>query len=140
MKHLLIASIFAVATTTAAAQPFDFQRQIGSTEYVPGVDTAHMTFAMVEPDHQRPSLAGLMLDANVDGIGGNDFSGEIIKSGPTRISLYEVQRGSPEGSAYRGYHDRFPADTDWATVAREYHQTHSNDGLAAESGAQKGAS
>ncbi|MCB1797669.1 MAG: hypothetical protein KDI67_02195 [Gammaproteobacteria bacterium] len=140
MKQLLIAGIIAAATTTAAAQPFAYQLQIGSTEYVPGADTGHLTFTTVTRDHRSSSLAALMLGSNVDGVAANDFSGEVVKSGPIRISLYEVQRGSPEASANRGYYDRFPADTDWAAVAREYHEAHSSDGLAAHGGAQYGTS
>lgn len=69
-----------------------------------------------------------------------DLHTGIVKSGPIRISLYEVPRGSSEASANRGYYDRFPADTDGASAARECHEAHSNDGLAAHDGAQDGTS
>ena len=80
-------------------------------------------------------IAGLQGEGRV-----RDLHTGIVKSGPIRISLYEVQRDSSEASANRGYYDRFPADTDWAAVAREYHEAHSSDGLAAHGGAQYGTS
>ena len=120
MKTIITAGILAISTSAAVAQPFDFQRQIGSTEYVFDADTVHLDFAPVAPSHANSAHAELMLLANVDGIAPNDFDGSIVPSGPTRISLYEVMRGSPEGIAYRLYHDRYPADADWDRIAREH--------------------
>jgi hypothetical protein len=81
-----------------------------------------------------------MQEANVDGIAANDFRGRIVESGPSRISLYEIQRDSPEGIAYSDYHERFPVDTDWEAVAREFHQGQSNRGLASGAGSVEGES
>lgn len=134
MKQLFITGVLAIATSAALAQPFEFQRQFGSTEYVPGADTEHLTFAPVVASGQVPSLTALMLASNVDGIAPNHFEGTIIKTGPTRISLYEVQRGSPEATAYRDYYAQHPADTDWAAVARAYREQSRNGALAADSG------
>ena len=130
MKQLFIAGVLAVTTTAAVAQPFEFQRQFGSTEYVYDADTAHLTFAPVAPSGRVPSLTALMLASNVDGIAPNRFDGIIVTSGPTRISLYEVQRGSPEATAYQDYYAQYPADTDWAAVARA-HREQSRDGALA---------
>lgn len=131
MKTLLFAGVLAVATTTAIAQPFEFQKRIGGPEYDFYADTEGMVFAPVTPSGKRSSLMTWMYAANVDGIALNDFKGEIVKSGPTRISLYEVMRDSPEGTANRDYYARFPAGTDWEAVAREYREQH-NRGIAAD--------
>ena len=77
-------------------------------------------------------LAPLDLAANVDGIAPNDFHGTIELSGPSRISLWEVQRDSREGIAYRQYHEAYPADTDWDRVAREWRGINQQQDLAAE--------
>lgn len=122
MKHLVVAGIFAIASTVTLAEPFAFQKQIGSPEYDFYEDTRHMDFAPVTGRVGTSSLTAWMLGANVDGIAPNDFSGQIVKSGPTRISLYEFVRDSPEGIAYRDYHERFPANTDWDAIAREYRE------------------
>ena len=122
MKKLIVATLLAGATGIAAAAPFDFQRQIGSTEYVAGYDTAGASFAKGGRTAQTASLNRWMLTANVDGIAGNAFSGSIEKSGPTRISLYEFMRDSPEATANSAYYAQFPADADWSRVAREYRE------------------
>ena len=132
MKRTIAAILVATAAGAAAAQPFDFQRQFASEEYVPGFDARHISFAPVARSNLEPSEFALIRSANVDGIALNDFSGEIVKYGPSRISLYEVMRDSPEGVAYRDYHERFPADTDWAKVARDYREQRTHDGLASE--------
>jgi len=121
MKRQLIAASLAVAAGSAAANaPFDFQLQFGSEEYVHGVDAAAMTFARVTPGERITSRDAIYLAANVDGIAPNDVQGTIEPYGPSRISLWEVQRGSPEGIAYRQYHETYPADTDWDRIAREW--------------------
>ena len=114
MKRTLIATLLATtASVSFANSPFDFQKQFGSEEYVHGYDAADLVFAPVIASDFTPSLDETMLSANVDSIAPNEFVGEIVESGPTRISLYEVHRDSPEGIAYSGYHERFPADTNW---------------------------
>lgn len=132
MKQLFIAGVLAIATSAAAAQPFEFQRQFGSTEYVYDADTRDMTFAPVQPSDAVPSLYSVMLAADVDGIAPNHRVGDIVPSGPTRISLYEVQRGSPEATANDGYYARYPADTDWDRLAREFRAGSSNGVIASE--------
>ena len=130
MKRSIIAALLTVTAGSALANnPFDFQRQFGSEEYVHGADAAHMTFSPVERSDFVPSGFAWTLNANVDGIAMNDFRGTIIKSGPSRISLYEVYRGSSEGTAYRDYHERYPADTDWDRIAREYRKSQMDKGL-----------
>jgi hypothetical protein len=130
MKHLIVAGMFAVASSAAVAEPFEFQKRIGSTEYDFYADTEHMTFAPVVKSGRPSSLGAWMVGANVDGIAPNDFKGTIVKSGPSRISLYEFVRDSPEGIAYRDYHERYPVGTDWDAVARAYREGR-HEGLAA---------
>ena len=122
MKTSIIAGILALSTTAAVAQPFEFQERIGSQEYDTYSETRGMSFAPVTKTGGPSAYEVLIQSANVDGIAFNAFEGEIIKSGPTRISLYEVLRDSSEGIAYSDYHERFPEDTDWDAVARDYRQ------------------
>ncbi|MDJ0738609.1 MAG: hypothetical protein QNJ91_02770 [Gammaproteobacteria bacterium] len=133
MKRTIIATLFAIAAGSASANaPFDFQLQFGSEEYVHGADAASITFAPVAPSNTVDSRTALYAAANVDSINLNDFVGTIEPFGPTRISLWEVQRDSPEGIAYRDYHEQYPADTDWDRVAREWRENRINEGLAAD--------
>lgn len=140
MKYFVIAGLLAASVTAASAAPFDYQRQVGSSEYVFDADTAGMHFEPGARSDSVPSLTRWMLAADVDGIAPHDFHGTITPSGPTRISLYEFQRGSPEATAYRGYYQRFPADTDWARLVREFRGQQRDKGLAAGHGKAPDAS
>lgn len=139
MKHLIIAGLMATSTIVLA-QPFEFETRIGSTEYDPFADTAHLVFDVVDGGTQVSSLERWMIDANVDGVAPNDFQGEIVKSGPSRISLYEIFRDSPEGTAYRDYHERYPVSTDWDSIARDYRDGRVEGGIAAKSPMRDGDS
>ena len=132
MKTVIIAGIFAAASTAATAGSSDFLSHIGGPEYDFNYGTHSMTFAPVEKTDRVASLNRLMVESNVDGIALNDFRGEIDTSGPSRISLYEVVRDSPEGIAYFDYHQRFAADTDWDQVASEYRASKLDTGIAAD--------
>lgn len=140
MKTIVIAGLLAAATTLANAQPFEFQARIGSTEYDYTADTAHLSFAPVEKSNRVSSLERWMVGANVDGIAPNPFVGEIVKSGPSRISLYEFMRGSPEATANRDYYERYPIGTDWDAIAREYRQNQLENGIAADLSTRDGES
>lgn len=140
MKHLIIAGVLAVSASAVSAQPFEFQRQIGSTEYNLTEDTENMRFAAVSRSHRVSSLTEWMLSANVDGVALNDYRGTVEKSGPSQISLYEIQRDSPEGIAYRDYHERYAPDTDWDAIAREYRTQRTVEGLASGAALDKGNS
>lgn len=133
MKHSIIAALLAVAAGSAAANnPFAFQSQFGSEEYVHGYDAAHIDFAPVAQTGSLSSLSEVMLAADVDGIAPNTTVGAIVESGPSRIALYEVYRDTPEGTGNQRYYDQFPADTDWDRVAREFRESHMNKGIAAK--------
>jgi hypothetical protein len=129
MKHLIVAGIFAVSTSAAFAEPFEYQKRFGGPEYDPYESTAGMSFAPVVKSGKTASLSTWMLEGDVEGVAPNDYRGTIIESGPSRISLYEIQRDSPEGIAYSDYHERYAADTDWDAVAREFRQSRLNQGL-----------
>ncbi len=132
MKTVIIAGIFALASTAATAGSSDFLSHIGGPEYDFNYGTEGMTFAPVEKSDRVASLNRLVIESNVDGIALNDFRGTIDTWGPSRISLYEVVRDSPEGLSYSDYHQRFAADTDWDQVAREYRANKLNEGIAAD--------
>ena len=140
MKNLIIAGLVAFASNAALAEPFEFQKRIGGPEYDFSDGTEHMSFAPVVASGSTPSLTGWMQEANVDGIAANDFRGRVIESGPSRISLYEIQRDSPEGIAYSDYHERYAVDTDWDAVAREFRQDRINRGMASGAGSVQGES
>lgn len=140
MKPLIIAGIFAISTSAAMAQPFEFQKRFGGPEYDFYESTQGMSFAPVTHRGKAASLTTWMLEADVDGIALNDFRGTIIESGPSRISLYEIQRDSPEGVAYSDYYERYPADTDWDAVAREYRRDRANRDLASGTDPKQGDS
>lgn len=129
MKKTLTTLMFALAAGTAAAQPFAYQSQIGSEEYVPGYDARHMTFAAVEQGDRISAYDRWVAGANVDGIAPNAFVGTIVKSGPTPISLYEIQRDSPEATGNALYYAQFPAGTDWDRVAVEYRMNQLEQGV-----------
>ena len=99
MKHLIIAGIFAFASSASFAEPFEFQKRFGGPEYDPYESTKGMSFAPVAKSGKASSLTTWMLAADVEGVAPNDYRGTIIKSGPSRISLYEFQRDSREGIA-----------------------------------------
>jgi len=140
MKHLLIAGIFAVSTSAALAEPFEFQKRFGGPEYDPYESTEGMSFAPVAKSGKTSSLSAWMLAADVEGVAPNDYRGTIIESGPSRISLYEIQRDSPEGIAYSDYHERYAANTDWDAIAREFRQERLNRGLASGAKLKEGDS
>ena len=120
MKALIIAGVFAATSSIAAAGSSDFLSHIGGPEYDHNYGTHGMAFAPVQKTDSVASLNRLIVESNVDGIALNDFRGTIDTWGPSRISLYEVVRNSPEGLSYFDYHQRFAADTDWDQVASEY--------------------
>ena len=132
MKTLIIAGIFAASSTAAIAGSSDFLSHIGGPEYNFNYGSEGMTFAQVEKTQAIPSVTRLVIESNVDGIALNDFQGDIVTTGPSRISLYEVMRGSPEGLSYADYHARFPVDTDWDQVARDYQAGKLEGSIAAE--------
>ena len=118
MKHFALMNAIALSCGVAVAAPHDYQLQIGSSELDPGIwDGPETTWQSVERSRRVDSRTALYRSADVDGDQPFHFVGRIVPSGPTRISLYEVHRGSPEGTAYRDYFDRFPADTDWEAIA-----------------------
>jgi len=137
MKHFIIAGAIALSSNIAVADAFEWQKRIGGPELDLYESTHGMTFAEVEKTDLVPSLSVWIETANVDGIADNDYRGQIIESGPSRISLYEIQRGSPEGIAYSDYHERYPADTDWEQVTAAFRQSRPNDGLASRFEAQQ---
>ena len=107
MKTVILAGIFAVASTAATAGSSDFLSHIGGPEYDHNYGTHGMAFTQVEKTDSVASLNRLMVESDVDGIAQNDFRGTIDTWGPSRISLYEAVRNSPEGVSYRDYHERF---------------------------------
>ena len=121
MQRIVISAFLSLSTGLAVAAPHDFQLQIGASELDPSIwEGPELQVQNFQPSHFVPSLFALYQTAKIDGAGLNDFEGSITPSGPTRISLYEVYRGSPEGTAYRDYHEQFPIDTNWKAIAQDY--------------------
>lgn len=121
MKLHILAALVAVSSQAALGEPFDFQKNIGSSELDPSIwDGPGTVVKRSGSVGFADSRAAIYAAANVDGDQPFHFEGTIEPSGPTRISLYEVYRDSPEGTAYRDYHERYPHDTDWSAVAQEF--------------------
>ncbi len=118
MKYTLFASAIALSCSFAIAEPHGYQLQVGSSELDPSIwEGPELAFEPVKARSRKDSRSDWFETANVDGDRSFHFVGTIVPSGPTRISLYEAYRGSPEGTAYRDYYERFPADTDWSAIA-----------------------
>lgn len=118
MKHFALLNAITLSCGVALAAPHDYQLQIGSSELDPSIwEGAEPTWQAVERSRRMDSRSALYRSANVDGDQPFHFVGRIVPSGPTRVPLYEVYRDSPEGTAYRDYFERFPADTDWKAIA-----------------------
>ena len=118
MKNIAIATAIILSSSVALAEPHGYQLQVGSSELDPSIwdGPGHAPEPQSGPDF-KPSLVSVYEEFNLDGSAPFSRESEVKKSGPSRISLYEAQRGSPEAMAYQDYYDRFPADTDWAAVA-----------------------
>ena len=128
MKKEIVAGVLLVASGVVGAAPFEYQKQIGSSELDPSIwEGGAMTFSAVLPSSTKSSLEVLYVTNNINGAGEFPFNGEVVPSGPSRISLYEVQRGSPEATGYRDYYERFPVGTDWARIAREWRKDRGNN-------------
>ena len=121
MQRIIISAVLALSTGLAVAAPHDFELQIGTSELDPSIwEGPELQVRNFEPSHFVPSVLALYQGANIDGAGLNDFDGSNVPSGPTRISLYEVYRGSPEGTAYLDYHAQFPGEANWEAIAQGY--------------------
>jgi len=93
MKHLLIAGIFAVSTSAALAEPFEFQKRFGGPEYDPYESTEGMSFAPVAKSGKTSSLSAWMLAADVEGVAPNDYRGTIIAT--TMSATLRTPTGMP---------------------------------------------
>lgn len=118
MKNIAIATAIILSSSVALAEPHGYQLQVGSSELDPSIwDGPGHAPQPRTGQHFEPSLTAFYEEVDVEGSAAFAYVGSVEKSGPSRISLYEAQRGSPEATAYQDYYDRFPADTDWAAVA-----------------------
>jgi hypothetical protein len=121
MKKQAMISVIALTCGTAFAAPHGYQLQVGSSELDPHIwEGPALEQRTVKSASFVDSRTALYEQADVDGDGPFHRTREVVPSGPSRISLYEVQRGSSEGIANQGYFDRFPADTDWDAIAAKY--------------------
>ena len=118
MKNIAIATAIVLSSSIAVAEPHGYQLQVGSSELDPSIwDGPGQVSQPKSGSDFKPSLTAFYETVDVEGSADFAFTGTVEESGPSRISLYEVQRGSPEGTAYRDYYEQFPADTDWSAVA-----------------------
>lgn len=121
MQRIVISAFLALSAGLAAAAPQDFELQIGTSELDPSIwEGPEFQVRNFQPSHFVPSVIALYEEAKIDGAGLNEFEGSITPSGPTRISLYEVYRGSPEGIAYADYHQQYRIDANWEAIAQDY--------------------
>ncbi|MGB5201448.1 MAG: hypothetical protein WBN68_18975 [Sedimenticolaceae bacterium] len=118
MKNIAIATAIALSSGVAFAAPHNYQLQVGSSELDPSIwEGPELVVKDFEPSKFKDSLAAVYELSDLDEGQPFPFVGTIVPSGPTRISLYEAYRDTPEGTAYRDYYERFPADTNWSAVA-----------------------
>jgi hypothetical protein len=118
-KATTLALLFGLAAGGAYAAPHGFQQQIGASELDPSIwEGGKITVNAPTERDFTPSVYSLYLSANVDGIAPLDFNGNIEPGGPTRISLYEVYRGTSEGTGYASYYDQFPLGGGESAVAK----------------------
>lgn len=121
MKRIIASTALILAGSIAHAAPLGYQAQIGTSELDPSIWEGPGDVVKAKPSRDfEPSLVVIYKHANVDGNAAFQRKDAVEVSGPSRISLYEVYRDSPEGTAYRAYHERFPVGTDWSKVAREW--------------------
>lgn len=117
-KATALALLFGLVTGGAYASPHGFQQQIGASELDPSIWEGGRLTVNAPSDHDfTPSVHSLYVSANVDGIAPLDFQGRVEPSGATRISLYEVYRGTSEGTGHASYYDRFPVGGSESAVA-----------------------
>ena len=120
MNRYIIAGVVLMSSQISLAEPFAFQKAVGSSELDPSIwDGPGEVVKHGAPSSFEDSRTALYRMADVDGVEPFAFEGEIEPSGPVRISLYEVYRDTPEGTGYSDYYDRYPVDTDWKALAQE---------------------
>jgi len=120
MKRDLIASIVMMSSQLAVAEPFAFQKAVGSSELDPSIwDGPGEVVKRGAPGNFEDSLAAVYKVTNLDGRNAFHHEGGIKPSGPVRISLYEVYRDTDEGTPYQDYYAQFPSAADWSNVAQE---------------------
>lgn len=118
MKYTVIASAIALSCSFAFAEPHGYQLQVGSSELDPGIwEGSQPAWQTVTSRSLKDSRTDWYETANIDGSQPFHFVGSIVPSGASRISLYEVYRGSPEGTAYRDYFERFPLGGEGPAIA-----------------------
>lgn len=118
MKYTVIASAIALSCSFAFAEPHGYQLQVGSSELDPSIwEGPEPTRQTVTSRSLKDSRTDWYQTANIDGNQPFHFVGSIVPSGATRISLYEAYRGSPEGTAYRDYYERFPLASEGPAIA-----------------------
>ena len=121
MKKIAIATAIVMSGSIAFAAPHDYQLQVGSSELDPSIwDGPGLAPQPQIGSDFKPSLTVLYETVDIEGSANFAYVGTPEKSGPSRISLYEAYRDSPEGTAYQDYYDRFPEDTDWSAVAENW--------------------
>ena len=125
MKRYMIATAVLLSSQLSLAEPFAFQKAIGSSELDPSIwEGPGEVVKRGGPSNFIDSRTAMFDSANVDGDQPFAVDGPNQPSGPVRISLYEVYRDTPDGFAYSDYYDRYPADTDWPALVQEYKQRH----------------
>lgn len=121
MKYAHIFAAVMLASGLANAAPHDYQRQVGSSELDPSIWEGPGQPPAARPAMPFKSSIEFVYEwVDADGRKPLPFVGNIVPSGPMRISLYEAFRDSPEGTAYADYFERYPADVDWDLVQQQW--------------------
>ena len=119
MNRYIIAGMVLMSSQISLAEPFAFQKAIGSSELDPSIwEGPSEIVKRGAPSDFKDSLTAVYELADLDG--GNPFAhkGTIEPSGPTRVSLYESYRDTHLGEPYGDYYTQFPSATDGSAVAQ----------------------
>lgn len=124
MKQLVLATALTLASGIAAAEPFAFEKALGSPDLDPSLDNPTHEFPpVIEPGPEITSLDHIYR-GNPDGMGDvYRWDGIFLPSAPFAISLYEIYRGNPDGGGHDSYYKEYPAGTDWEHLAREHRKS-----------------
>lgn len=127
MKRYIIASVVLMSSQISLAEPFDFQKAVGSSELDPSIwEGPGEVVKRGAPSDFKDALTAVYELANLDGRNPFAHEGTIEPSGPTRVSLYEAYRETHLGEPYGDYYAEFPSATDWSRVAQK-HDAHDGD-------------
>lgn len=118
MNRFAIVTVIALSVSVASASPFDFQRQIGTSELGPDFwEGPMLNVCMPKPGNVVSLLFARYHEPYIDEQKLDQHVCTVVSAGPTCVPFYEAYRDLSIGTPYRSYHGQFHVDADWAAVA-----------------------